>query len=128
MPTVHELSSLFDELPELPPPAPRQRRGPGASTSASASNSLQKSSSTVTSAANPQQKSVAVDRSSSASGRILAWFRAWFRAKPAVRVWRPNPFQVLKNGKKIIVVAAVDSGMISFYRFGQGVFEEWPMM
>jgi tRNA-splicing endonuclease subunit Sen54 len=33
----------------------------------------------------------------------------------------------LKQGKKMIVVAAVDAGNISFYRFGQGAFEEWTM-
>jgi hypothetical protein len=27
----------------------------------------------------------------------------------------------------MIVVAAVDAGNISFYRFGQGAFEEWTM-
>jgi len=34
---------------------------------------------------------------------------------------------VLKSGKKQVVVAAVDAGSISFYRFVQGAFEELPM-
>lgn len=117
MPTIHELSSLFDDLPELPPPAPRQRRGPGAPSS--------------TTPANSQQKGVLQKNSTSMTGRIRSCIYAWLKmdsSKSQARPWRPNPFQVLKNGKKIIVVAAVDSGMISFYRFGQGVFEEWPMM
>jgi len=117
MPTIHELSSLFDELPELPPPAPRQRRGPGATLS--------------TTPANLRQRGVAVESPSSVTGRIRAWLPAWLKresTRPQARPWKPNPFQVLKNGKKIIVVAAVDSGMISFYRFGHGVFEEWPMI
>jgi len=35
---------------------------------------------------------------------------------------------VLKAGKKNVVVAAVDAGSISFFRFGQGAFEELPMI
>lgn len=38
-----------------------------------------------------------------------------------------NPFPSLKTGKKMVVVAVVDAGTISFFRFGQGVFTEWPM-
>jgi tRNA-splicing endonuclease subunit Sen54 len=41
---------------------------------------------------------------------------------------RQNPFASLKMGKKIIVIAAIDSGNVSFFRFGQGGFEEWPML
>jgi len=37
---------------------------------------------------------------------------------------KPHPFAVLKQGKKMIVVAAVDHGNISFFRFSQGAFEE----
>ena len=40
---------------------------------------------------------------------------------------RPNPFAILKAGKKMVVIAAVDAGMISFFRLGQGEFAEWPM-
>jgi len=41
---------------------------------------------------------------------------------------KPNPFIALKAGKKAIIVAAVDTGNISFYKFGQGEFSEWPMV
>jgi tRNA-splicing endonuclease subunit Sen54 len=41
---------------------------------------------------------------------------------------KPNPFFALKNGKKIIVIAVVDASNISFFRFGQGEFTEWPMI
>jgi tRNA-splicing endonuclease subunit Sen54 len=34
---------------------------------------------------------------------------------------------VLKAGKKNVVIAAVDAGSVSFFRFGQGAFEELPM-
>jgi len=43
-------------------------------------------------------------------------------------VRRPNPFMALKAGKKIVVIAVVDAGSISFFRFGQGAFTEWPMV
>jgi tRNA-splicing endonuclease subunit Sen54 len=34
----------------------------------------------------------------------------------------------LKAGKRTVVVAAVDIGNISFFRFSEGAFHEWPMM
>jgi tRNA-splicing endonuclease subunit Sen54 len=34
----------------------------------------------------------------------------------------------LKAGKKMVVVAAVDVGNISFFSFSEGAFHEWPMM
>jgi tRNA-splicing endonuclease subunit Sen54 len=40
---------------------------------------------------------------------------------------KPNPFVALKTGKKAIIIAAVDMGNISFFKFGQGEFSEWPM-
>lgn len=121
MPTLHELSILFDELPELPLPGPRQRRGPGTTPSTNNPRST-------------REKNVEPETTTSLPKRIQSWLYALLKIKSnstnssQPRPWRPNPFQVLKHGKKIIVVAAVDSGMISFYRFGQGVFEEWPMM
>ena len=68
MPTLQELTDLFDVLPQVPLPPPRQ----------------------------PNRK--------------------------------PNPFVALKTGKKIIVIAVVDAGSTSFFRFGQGEFTEWPMV
>ncbi|KAJ8453965.1 hypothetical protein ONZ45_g19492 [Pleurotus djamor] len=101
MPTLHELSSLFEELPELPPPLPRQRRP-----------EVKQPSPTL-----PLQRT---------------WYQRWLPwsspSKDAVPPRRPNPFAALKAGKKIIIIAAVDAGNISFFRFGQGAFEEWPMM
>ncbi|KAK0476599.1 tRNA-splicing endonuclease subunit sen54 N-term-domain-containing protein [Armillaria novae-zelandiae] len=41
---------------------------------------------------------------------------------------RPNPFVALRAGKKTVVIAAVDSGNISFFRFMQGAFMDWPMV
>jgi tRNA-splicing endonuclease subunit Sen54 len=38
-----------------------------------------------------------------------------------------NPFTALKAGKKMIVIAVVDSGNVGFFRFSEGAFGEWPM-
>ncbi|KAG8882702.1 tRNA-splicing endonuclease subunit sen54 [Tulasnella sp. 331] len=40
----------------------------------------------------------------------------------------PNPFHALKAGRKSFVVAAVSGGNISFIKFSEGTFEEWPMI
>ncbi len=53
-----------------------------------------------------------------------------FRSKqslPEPAPVKPNPFMALRQGKKTVVVAAVDAGIVSFFRFGEGTFEEWPM-
>jgi tRNA-splicing endonuclease subunit Sen54 len=55
--------------------------------------------------------------------RLVPWT---FVAEPT-SIRKPKPFMVLKAGKKNVVVAAVDAGSISFFRFGQGAFEELPM-
>jgi tRNA-splicing endonuclease subunit Sen54 len=34
----------------------------------------------------------------------------------------------LRQGNKSVVIAVVDAGTMSFFRFGQGAFEEWPMV
>ena len=78
MPTLQELTDLFDILPEVPLPSPRQRRQLPANLSS------------------PNRKQ--------------------------------NPFVALKTGKKIIVIAVVDAGSTSFFRFGQGEFTEWPVV
>lgn len=75
-------------------------------------------------------KSEGVDRS--ILGVVTSWWRSPFgfwrrREDTPVAARRPNAFQMLKSGKKMVVIAAVDCGVISFYRFGQGGFEEWPM-
>lgn len=65
--------------------------------------------------------------------RLFSFFPS-FRAasppqtRPTLTQPKPNPFLVLKTGKKTVVIAAVDGGNISFFRFGQGAFEEWPMI
>jgi hypothetical protein len=33
----------------------------------------------------------------------------------------------LRQGNKSVIIAVVDAGTVSFFKFGQGAFEEWPM-
>ena len=41
---------------------------------------------------------------------------------------RPHPMAAIKQGKKVAIIAVVDAGSPSFFRFGQGEFSEWPMV
>ena len=101
MPTLTELTTLFGVLPELPPPLPRKRQSFA------------------------QQKAAAVTPPTASTPKTTLLFPWAFAPREAVR--NINPFLSLKTGKKMVVIAAVDAGMISFYRFGEGVFTEWPM-
>lgn len=108
MPSLHELTALFDVLPELPPPLPRQRRPPPDKPI----NEAVPSTSPV-----PQ----------TLYRRLFSWAYPHISSPPPIPQRRPNPFMALKAGKKTIVIAVVDAGSISFFRLGQGAFTEWPM-
>ncbi|KAI0696426.1 tRNA-splicing endonuclease subunit sen54 N-term-domain-containing protein [Cytidiella melzeri] len=113
VPSLSELHDLFDVLPELPPPAPRRR-------------TLVPDKPALSSLSGPSHVPVVQP---SFYLRLLSWIWPTTSTpqppKPLAR--RPNPFAVMKAGKKMVVVAAVDAGMISFFRFGQGAFEDFPM-
>ncbi|KAI0344383.1 hypothetical protein BDW22DRAFT_1354394 [Trametopsis cervina] len=122
VPSLIELHALFDGLPLLPPPVPRRR-------------TLQPSRPD----APPHPPPSALVPSSpppSFFRRLFAW--TWASSSPAStppsstskqqqQPRRPNPFAIMKAGKKMVVVAAVDAGMVSFFRFGEGAFEDFPM-
>ena len=131
MPSLYELDALFSGLPFLPPPVPRRRTpytAPGKSNSVP-----QKPKTSVPSLPTPQ------DSRASLMQRLLEVLRRLLpflyiktlgpgqEANKATAPRRVNPFAVLKAGKKMVVVAAVDAGTISFFRFGQGAFEDFPM-
>ncbi|KAH7923348.1 hypothetical protein BV22DRAFT_1015612 [Leucogyrophana mollusca] len=110
IPSLHELTSLFGVLPELPPPLPRKRAPPP---QASVNPPKTTRDSTVLKTQAP----------------LLQRLFPWLLPKPtAPSPQKPNPFVALKAGKKSVVIAAVDAGSISFFRFSQGAFEEWPML
>ncbi|KAK0455383.1 tRNA-splicing endonuclease subunit sen54 N-term-domain-containing protein [Desarmillaria tabescens] len=94
MPSLRELTDLFDISPELPIPLPKR----------------------------PPPPRPALPP--------LPWWRAIFpfqRRDPGPPARRPHPFVALRAGKKTVVIAAVDSGNISFFRFMQGAFMDVPM-
>lgn len=111
MPSLSELTTLFEILPELPPPVPRKRL----------SFAQQKMAATSAPSSAPPTR----ESEPSLLRKIFSWALPP-PSKPGQR--NPNPFLALKTGKKMVVVAAVDAGTISFFRFGQGVFAEWPML
>lgn len=116
MPTISELTDLFGELPELPPPVPRKRMS-------FAQQKQTASSATQTEQTAPQSPIA----QPSLLRRTFAWTWPVLGAEDKTPPRPTNPFPSLKSGKKMVVVAAVDAGTISFFRFGQGVFTEWPM-
>ena len=127
MPSLSEMCDLFVMAPELPLPKPRDKTA----------QALQRGSKTQPLPARAAKPSSIPPSSANDSSSVAGWmysiagyFKRLFAkdVTNAKRVGRPNPFQMLKLGKKMIVVAAVDCGVISFYRFGQGIFEEWPMI
>ncbi|GJE88397.1 tRNA-splicing endonuclease subunit sen54 N-term-domain-containing protein [Phanerochaete sordida] len=110
MPSLTELNDLFEILPELPPPTPRRR--------------------TVA----PEKPAAPTSQGRDTGGppapqswleRLFPW--ATSSKSSAAPTRRVNPFAVMKAGKKMVVIAAVDAGTISFFRFGQGAFEDFPM-
>ncbi|CCL99722.1 uncharacterized protein FIBRA_01744 [Fibroporia radiculosa] len=113
VPSLVELTALFGILPELPPPIPRKRL----------SYAQQKSAATTM----PPQAPLPVSNLTLAQKLFQ-----WAFTPPSPQNPQPprgtNPFIALKTGKKMVVIAAVDAGMISFFRFGEGVFTEWPMV
>ncbi|KAF8067707.1 tRNA-splicing endonuclease subunit sen54 N-term-domain-containing protein [Lyophyllum atratum] len=160
MPTLHELTDLFDVLPELPPPLPRIRRPlvsplpvaplpvvplpvapeevastslPSLAPATTGSTPTPAPSSSVplapTSTSVPAPRPTNQNQASEPSliQRLFPWAFPRQPIQPVGPVRRPHPFMALKAGKKLIVIAVVDAGSISFFRFGQGEFTEWPM-
>ncbi|KAI9568560.1 tRNA-splicing endonuclease subunit sen54 N-term-domain-containing protein [Boletus coccyginus] len=143
MPSLQELTALFHVLPEMPLPAPRKRgvltstKQPGDSQPADLRAATPKIVPQEVSARRitPSQPTPNWSSTLGTFFRCLPPFLSSFhrvpspqRTKPTFTPPKPNPFLALKTGKKTIVIAAVDAGSISFFKFGQGVFEEWPMI
>ena len=55
--------------------------------------------------------------------------RVWNRKQIHGHLAKPvNPFFALKSGKRNVVLAVVDAGTTTMFRFIDGRFEEWPMV
>ena len=140
MPSLQELTALFGALPEMPLPPPRKRGIPTPTKQAGDALPTDVCPTTPKMEASPPRITPSQPPPSWSSAlwmffqRLLS-FLPFFRTVPSPQRTKstftppkPNPFLALKTGKKVIVIAAVDAGSISFFKFGQGVFEEWPMV
>ncbi|KIY46259.1 hypothetical protein FISHEDRAFT_47614 [Fistulina hepatica ATCC 64428] len=129
MPSLQELTSLYDGLPELPPPPPRQRSPPQPLAKASAHASGQPSKDEGESL--PSKPVSPSNRTAKGiwpfDARLHSWL-PWLFAPPAPPPRKVHPFVALRAGKKTAVIAVVDSGNVGFFRFMQGAFEERPWL
>ena len=116
MPTLAEMTHLYGGLPIIPPPIPRRRHPSSEKTGAVPKPSL------------PKRRDTA-----SHSSFLSKWASYFFLShstpptSEATSV-KVNPFMALRQGNKSVVIAVVDAGTMSFFKFGQGAFEEWPMI
>ncbi|KAJ6587132.1 tRNA-splicing endonuclease subunit sen54 N-term-domain-containing protein [Mycena vulgaris] len=117
MPTLRELTDLFDISPEMLPPLPRQRR-PLKSTDPPAPGTKAGTKAGTNAVPSPPPLSLA--------RRIINRIRPP-PPGPTTAVRPPHPFMAIKAGKKTVIVAVVDAGSTSFFRFGQGAFSEWAI-
>ncbi len=114
MPTLAELTHMYEGLPIIPPPLPRKRNPPSG-------------------------KAVPVSKPSPPKGhdttsrlsflvKLLSYVPLFASPPtPGTRSVTINPFMALRQGNKSVIIAVVDAGTVSFFRLGQGAFEEWPM-
>ncbi|KAJ3798299.1 tRNA-splicing endonuclease subunit sen54 N-term-domain-containing protein [Lentinula aff. detonsa] len=131
MPSLRELTAIYDQAPELPPPQRRVRNPPQIqgvsykkSTGTSDSNIL------VDSQAKPPDHSTTLPSQSSTMPSFLSGLPSWLYPRtappPPKPERKPNPFAVLRQGKKTAIIATVDAGTINIFRFAQGAFEAGP--
>lgn len=111
MPTLAQFDALFSELEKLPAPLPRKK----IQVSPPENGALPHIA--------PSEKSLL----GLMRQYLLSWFSTTAHVVPCPAPPRPNPFAALKQGNRIIIIAVVDGGSISFFRFGEGCFEDWPM-
>ncbi|KAJ3930684.1 MAG: hypothetical protein NXY57DRAFT_1084645 [Lentinula lateritia] len=130
MPSLRELTAIYDNAPELPPPQRRVRNPPqiqgisyknltGTGGSDTLAQSQTHNSNTPTWMSSPSMISL-----------LPHGLTSWLYAKPTSSLQkverRPNPFAVLRQGKKTAIIATVDAGTINIFRFAQGAFETGP--
>ncbi|TEB40113.1 hypothetical protein FA13DRAFT_1619379 [Coprinellus micaceus] len=113
MPTLQELTDLFEMRPDEPLPQPRKRGLP------------QQDAKPGTHNPPPTLTPTAPTYPPFLHRVFPSLFPVLVASKDRPRV--VNPFTALKAGKKMIVIAVVDSGNVGFFRFSEGAFGEWPM-
>lgn len=130
MPSLAELTALFDALPEVPPPMPRVRQKLPANSSGDKSQGTAAGKDFQSKTPSAASKATTTPAPSTPA----SWFSIWpfhkRTTKQPVKLTperRPHPMAAIKQGKKVAIIAVVDAGSPSFFRFGQGEFSEWPM-
>ena len=105
-PDLVQLASLFDSLPAPTPwqPAPPRARAP-----------------------RPDAPVKAPPKPPSWSGWLTSYL-PWSSKSTKRPPPRANPFPRLKTGRRSVIVAAVDSGVVQFLRFGEPEFGETALI
>ncbi|CCO33893.1 putative tRNA-splicing endonuclease subunit sen54 AltName: Full=tRNA-intron endonuclease sen54 [Rhizoctonia solani AG-1 IB] len=113
VPDIYQLTKMFASAEPRPPPPPR-KRGPPNSKAAS----------------QPSQKKPPQPKKANEAAPPSLWdrIRQTIGIASPSPTQKPNPFVHLKAGRKSVIVAAVDGGMVSLVRFGEGDFASWPMV
>jgi tRNA-splicing endonuclease subunit Sen54 len=118
LPTLFDLDRLYEQLPVSPPPTRRLRKPPTATPDTEKTDLNHRVSNGAF------QYLYGLLSKSVLRLPFLSSSKTSHSSKQSYN----NPFMLLRQGNKIIVIAAVDAGLISFYQFGQGTFEDWPMV
>ncbi|TFK65598.1 hypothetical protein BDN72DRAFT_800974 [Pluteus cervinus] len=124
LPTLYELEDLFNVVPEQTWPPPRQRNTQP-QTSAPVQRPQQASQGQVPNVTNNASNSALSTPNQGDGGGQQ---KQQGQGPPQHQPRKANPFVALKTGRKMVVIATVDCGNISFFRFAQGDFSEWPML
>jgi tRNA-splicing endonuclease subunit Sen54 len=105
MPTLYELTHMFSGLPRTPVPLPRKK----SPTPSSPSSSPEK------------------EQNMSFFRRLMSftWLGSSADSKSTPK---PQPFAAIRAGHKNVIIGVVDAGTVSFFRFGEGCFDEWPLI
>ncbi|KAH7104800.1 tRNA-splicing endonuclease subunit sen54 N-term-domain-containing protein [Auriculariales sp. MPI-PUGE-AT-0066] len=149
MPTIHELTRLFHDAQEWPAAAPKHSIASSGNKLGNAQpkpSTLPRQKATVSAAGVPTNLSSERIANGAANTAVPAltktptapvappWLPLFYNiwpfghSAPAAPTRRPNPFVALRAGTKSIVIAVVDAGTITCYRFNQGDFASWPMV
>ena len=131
MPSLAELTALFDVLPEVPPPMPRARRKPPANAGGAKPHEKAKGGDVKSKTLGTGGKAEMTSTPPTYTSWLLRWPFGKQTVQPPVKPAqqrRPHPMAAIKQGKKVAIIAVVDAGSPSFFRFGQGDFSEWPMV
>jgi tRNA-splicing endonuclease subunit Sen54 len=142
MPTLAELTALFDIYPEVPPPPPRRRGPPQVPGKKSENKGTPEATSTAMPASATPSTAVVLRPTVGSTTplsslslllqSIILWMLPHSQVKkPQLSTLtpprKPNPFAALKAGRKLVIIAVVDNGNVGFFRFSEGVFGEWKM-